>query len=126
MESTNLAFLQDTITPYVQVMVEEFNRKLFKPSEVGQMGVMFDFTNAMQTNRKELAEYYRILLTNGIMSIDEIRGQMGMPKLGTKAGEDHWIQLSYASAEDIAEGKYIKQKETDQGQDPNQTKTNNE
>ena len=126
MESTNLAFLQDTITPYVQVMVEEFNRKLFKPSEIGKMGVMFDFTNAMQTNRKELAEYYRILLTNGIMSIDEIRGQMGMPKLGTKAGEDHWIQLSYASAEDIAEGKYIKQKETDQGQDPNQTKTNNE
>lgn len=122
MESTNLAFLQDTVTPYVQVMVEEINRKCFKPSEVGKIGVMFDFTNAMQTNRKELAEYYRILLTNGIMSIDEIRGQMGMPKLGTKAGTSHFIQLSYASAEDIAEGKYIKQKETSQGQDPNQTK----
>lgn len=126
MESTNLAFLQDTVTPYVQVIVEEFNRKLFKPSEVGKMGVMFDFTNAMQTNRKELAEYYRILITNGIASIDEVRGWMGMPKMGTAAGTSHWIQLSYASAEDIAEGKYIKQKDTEQGQDPNQTKTNSE
>ena len=122
MESTQLYFLQDTITPYVQIFVEEFNRKLFKPSEVGKIGVMFDYTNAMQTNRKELAEYYRILLTNGIMSIDEIRGQMGLPKLGTKAGESHFIQLSYASAEDIAEGKYIKNKGNEGTQDPNQTK----
>ena len=126
MESTQLYFLQDTITPYVQIFVEEFNRKLFKPSEVGKLGVMFDLTNAMQTNRKELAEYYRTLLTNGIMSIDEIRGQMGLPKLGTKAGDSHWLQLSYASADDIAEGKYIKHKANEGTQDPNQTKVSGE
>lgn len=125
MESAEINFLYDTVAPYVQMFTEEFNRKLFKPSEVGKIGVMFDYTSALQTNRKDLGDYYRTLITNGIMSIDEVRGQMGLPKLGTKAGKSHFIQLSYASAEDIAEGKYIKSKETDQGQDPNQTKTEN-
>lgn len=122
MESTELNFLYDTVAPYVQLFIEEFNRKLFKPSEVGKLGVMFDYSSAMQTNRKELAEYYRTLLTNGILSIDEIRGQMGYPKLGTKAGEAHFIQLSYASAEDIAEGKFVKGNVNGEVQDPNQAK----
>jgi len=124
MESTQLSFLYDTVAPYVQLFVEEFNRKLFKPSEVGKMGVMFDYSSALQTNRKELAEYYRTLITNGIMTVDEVRGQMGMAKLNTPGSTTTFIQLSYASANDIVEGKYIKQKESDQ--DPNQSKVVNE
>lgn len=121
MESAELNFLYDTVAPYVQIFMEEFNRKLFKPSEVGKIGVMFDYTSAMQTNRKDLADYYRTLITNGIMSVDEVRGQMGLPKLGTDASQAHYIQLSYQTIDNIASGKYLK----DQGsaeQDPNQSK----
>lgn len=121
MESAELNFLYDTVAPYVQMFVEEFNRKLFKPSEVGRIGVMFDYASAMQTNRKDLGEYYRMLITNGIMSIDEVRGQMGMPKIGTEASQAHYIQLSYQTIDNIASGKLLK----DQGsseQDPNQAK----
>lgn len=124
MESAELNFLYDTVAPYVKMFEEEFNRKLFKPSEVGKIGVMFDYTSSLQTNRKELAEYYRLMVTNGIMTVDEVRGQMGMPKLNTPGSTTTFIQLSYGSANDIAEGKYIKQKETEQ--DPNQTKVLNE
>ena len=122
MESAELNFLYDTVAPYVQMFVDEFNRKLFKPSEVGRIGVMFDYTSSMQTNRKDLAEYYRTLITNGILSIDDVRGQMGMAKLNTKASQAHWIQLSYGTTDDIAEGKYTKQIDKDQSQDPNSSK----
>ena len=124
MESAELNFLYDTVAPYIQLFVEEFNRKLFKPSEVGKIGVMFDYTSALQTNRKDLAEYYRTLITNGIMTVDEVRGQMGLPKLNTPGSTTTFMQLSYASANDIAEGKYIKDKET--VQDPNQSKKVND
>ena len=121
MESAELNFLYDTVAPYVQLFVEEFNRKLFKPSEVGKYGVMFDYTSAMQTNRKDLGEYYRMMLTNGIMSIDEIRGQMGMPKLNTEASQAHYIQLSYQTIDNIASGKFLKEQGNTE-QDPNQSK----
>lgn len=109
MESTQLYYLQDTILPYCKMIEEEFNRKLFKPSEVGRIGVSFNFTRALQTNRKDQAEYYRTLLTNGILSLNEVRGELGFTKIDSIEGDTHWIQLSYASAKDIANGEYKKQ-----------------
>ncbi len=109
MEATNLAYLQDTIAPYCAMIEEEFNRKLFKPSEVGKIGVSFNFNRAMRTNRKDTAEYYRTMLLNGIMSLNEVRGELGLEKVSGKEGDAHLIQLSYASLEDVASGKYIKQ-----------------
>ena len=113
MESTNLAYLQDTVLPYCIMIEEEFNRKLFRPSEVGKKGVHFNFSRAMQTNRKDQAEYFRTLLTNGILSLNEVRGEMGLERLDGPEGDAHYMQLSYASARDIAEGKYIKQNAKD-------------
>ena len=109
MESTQLYFLSDTIAPYTTMIEEEFNRKLVKPSEVGRIGVSFDFTQALSTNRQAEGEYYRMMLTNGIMTINEIRGRLGLPRIDEKAGDSHFVQISYGTAEDIAEGKYIKQ-----------------
>ena len=116
MESTQLYYLQDTIQPYVQMIEEEMNRKLFKPSEVGRIGVHFDFTQAMSTNKQAEAEYYRTLLTNGILTINEIRGQMGYSKIEGDAGNAHFVQISYGTAEDIAAGKYVSQNTQEQKQ----------
>ena len=114
MESTELYFLQDTIAPYVQMLVEEFNRKLFKPSDIGKIGVEFDYTSSLRTNRQAEAEYYRTMLTNGVMSINEIRGKLGLPKIDDVSGNAHFMQISYGTAEDIASGKYLKQNSQDQ------------
>lgn len=113
MESTNLAYLQDTILPYCVMIEEEFNRKLFKPSEVGRLGVHFNFSRAIQTNRKDQADYYRTLLTNGIMSLNEIRGEMGLERLDQEGADSHYMQLSYSTIENIAKGLTLKQQEQD-------------
>ena len=103
--------------PYVKMVEEELNRKLFKPSEVGKLGVQFDFKEAMKTNKQAEGEYYRMMLTNGILSINEIRGELGLPRINSEEGDTHWLQLSYGNAKDIAEGKYVKQQQQSPGND---------
>lgn len=123
MEATNLSFLSDTVKPYVVAICEEFNLKLFKPSEIGKYAVEADFTSAMQTNKQAEAEYLRTMLTNGVLTLNEIRASLGYPKVEGDCGNTHWIQISYADAEKIADGAYIKAGQQDKGQEVNnQTK----
>lgn len=114
LEQVSLSYLQDSVLPYTQLLEDELNKKLFKPSEVGQYGIDFDYTAIVQADKKAEADYYRQLLVNGILSINEVRDKMGYSPIEEDYGNEHWIQISYASAEAIAEGKYIKGQ--DQGQ----------
>lgn len=121
LEATQLYFLQDSITPYTTMIEEELNRKLFKPSEVGQYSIEFDFEEALKTNRKEMSDYYRTCITNGLMTINEARERMGMSPSEINGADDLFIQLSYQTVNNIAEGKFLKEQET-QTQDPNSSK----
>ena len=52
LEQTSMSYLQDTILPITQMMEDEFNLKLFKPSEVGKKGVDFDYSVVVATDKK--------------------------------------------------------------------------
>lgn len=115
LEQVSLSYLQDSVLPYTQLLEDELNRKLFKPSEVGEYGIDFDYTEMIQADKKSEADYYRQLLVNGIMSINEVRNKLGYSPVEEDYANQHWIQISYATAEAIASGQYIKGQ--DQGQD---------
>lgn len=117
LEQVSLSFLQDTILPYVQLMEDEFNRKLFKPSEIGKYYIDFDFTQMLQADKKSEVEYYRALVTNGILSLNEVRDRLGFAPVEEDYANKHWMQISYATADSIAEGKYIKGQDQTQGQE---------
>jgi hypothetical protein len=108
--------LQDTILPYTQCLEDEFNLKLFKPSEVGRFKVDFDYTVMVQTDKKTEAEYYTKLLTNGVVTINDVRSKLGFEPSAEEGSDKHWMQISYATIENIASGAYIKQTEQTQGQ----------
>lgn len=114
LEQTSLSYLQDTILPFTQLMEDEFNLKLFKPSEVGKVMVDFDFTVMVQTDKKTEAEYYTKLLTNGVVTVNDVRSKLGYEPSEEVGSDKHWMQISYATIENIANGAYIKQ--TDQSQ----------
>lgn len=129
MEATNLSYLEDSVRPYCEMIANEINLKLFKPSEVGKYAVAFDYANALQTNRQALGEYYRMMITNGILSLNEVRKELGYPKLKEDYGNEHYLQISYGSAKNIAEGQYIKQSQesqTQSTQQDNKVKNNTE
>ena len=117
LEQVSLSYLQDSVLPYTQLLEDELNKKLFKPSEVGQYGVDFDYTEIIQADKKSEADYYRQLLVNGIMSINEVRNKLGYSPVDADYANEHWIQISYATADAIASGQYIKGQ--DQGQNQN-------
>lgn len=116
LEQTNLSYLQDTILPFTQLMEDEFNLKLFKPSEVGKITVDFDYSVLVQTDKNTEAEYYTKLLTNGVLTINDVRSKLGLEPSQEIGSDKHWIQISYATVENVASGAYIKQTDQTQGQ----------
>lgn len=117
LEQTSLSYLQDTILPYTQLLEDELNLKLFKPSEVGKFMIDFDYSVMVQTDKKTEAEYYTKLLTNGVLSINDVRSKLGYEPSEETGADKHWIQISYATVENVASGAYIKQVGQTQGQD---------
>lgn len=108
LEQVSLSFMQDTILPYAQLLEDEFNRKLFKPSEIGVYYIDFDFASIIGTDKKTEAEYYRTLVTNGLITISEARERLGYAPLDGDEYNQTYLQLSYGSVKNIAEGLYIK------------------
>ena len=129
LEQTSLSYLQDTILPFTQLMEDEFNRKLFKPSQVGNIGVDFDYSVLITTDKKSEAEYYRTLITNGIISINEARNKLGLTPVEGEEYDAHFLQLSYGTVKNINSGAYVKQNPQDatgKMKVDNQAKENNE
>lgn len=109
LEQIDLSFMQDTILPYAQLIEDEFNRKLFKPSEVGKYYIDFDFNSIIGTDKKTESEYYRTLVTNGLITISEARERLGFATLEGDEYNQTFLQLSYGTVKNIADGMYIKQ-----------------
>ena len=117
LEQTSLSYLQDTILPYTQLMEDEFNLKLFKPSEVGKFSIDFDYSVLVQIDKTTEAEYYNKLITNGILSINDVRTKLGFePLTEEEGGNAHFIQISYGTVKNVVDGAYIKQTSQNQNQ----------
>ena len=115
MEMAELLYLSDTILPLVSMMSAEFNRKLFKPSQIGRLQVSFDFDALLQTDKTSQAQFYNSMISNGIMSLNEVRDKMGFEEIADEEGGNaHFIQISYGTVKDVANGAYIKQNAQEQ------------
>lgn len=126
MEAAQISYLNDTILPLAVMICDEFNRKLFKPSQVGKLICDFDFTTLMSSNKESEASYYKSMMVNGIMTLNEVRNKLGLEPADELIGDKHWVQISYATMEDVASGKYVKGQDQAQNQNvDNQAKESN-
>lgn len=102
MEQTQISYAKDTVFPYIKMIQDEFNSKLFKPSERGKYIIEFDYTSLLTTDKKSEADYLKTLLVNGIMSLNEVRNKIGLAPIAD--GDNHFMQLSYTSLDNILSG----------------------
>ena len=58
-EATQLAFLTDTLSPLLEKIELEFERKLYKPSEKNSIDVRFDTSVLLRADKASLATYYQ-------------------------------------------------------------------
>lgn len=94
-EAENLAFLNNTLTPILVKIEEEFSRKLILPSE--NQSIRFNTSMLLRTSKNEMADYYSKMLQMGIMSLNEIRREVDMPSV--EGGDQHMVQLNLTSVE---------------------------
>jgi len=73
-EDANIEFIQRTLLPIINLLEEEINRKLITNRN---QYIDIDETELLKGDKKTLAEYYSTLVTNGIITIDEARIQLG-------------------------------------------------
>lgn len=80
-EATQLAFLTDTLAPLMVKLESEFQRKIFKPSELGYIEVHFDQTKLLSADLTSKAQYYNTLYQIGCITPNEIRKELNLSHL---------------------------------------------
>jgi len=97
-ETMQLAFLTDTITPLLEKIEIEFHRKLFVKSERYKYELKFDVQRILRTDMTSRSDYYTKMFNLGAYSTNEIRKEIGMPAI--ELGDKHYIT---ANVKDINE-----------------------
>lgn len=91
-EATQLAFLTDTLSPLLEKIELEFERKLYKPSERDKIDVRFDTSVLLRADKASQAEYYNKLFQIGAITVNEIRKELDLPAL--EDGDHSFVQVN--------------------------------
>ena len=91
-EATNLSFLTDTLSPLLEKIELEFERKIYKPSEKDGIDVRFDTSRLLRADKQSLASYYSTLFNIGVVSPNEIRREIDLPSI--EGGNNHFVQVN--------------------------------
>lgn len=96
-EATELAFLTDTLSPLLEKIELEFERKLYKPNEKDSIDVRFDTAMLLRADKQSLANYYQTLFNIGVVSPNDIRRQLDMPAI--EGGDNTFVQVNIQTLE---------------------------
>jgi HK97 family phage portal protein len=99
-EATQLAFLSQTIQPWLELFELEFSRKIFKPSEKN-LSVNFDDSKLIKTDKSALATYYQQLFNISAITPNEIRREIGLNSID--GGDSTYMQLNMSTTKNINE-----------------------
>ena len=91
-EATQLAFLTDTLSPLLEKIELEFERKLYKPSERNNIDVRFDTSVLLRADKASLASYYNTLFQIGVITPNEIRKALDMEAI--ENGDHTFVQVN--------------------------------
>lgn len=98
-EAAQSEFLLHTVMPFVQIIEQELTRKCILPSE-GGLFINLDESAMLRTDKTKLAEYYTKLLDKGVLSINEVRKELGMGRID--GGDVHTIAYSNPAQNNVA------------------------
>lgn len=80
-EQAQLDLVIRTLLPLIELIEEEFNRKLIRPSQRDRYVIDFDEDKIMFTDKTSTANYLMNLVKNGIMTINEARKSLGLKEV---------------------------------------------
>ena len=72
-EALSIDFVRFTLQPYLVLIEGELNRKLFRENEFDSYFVRLDANGLLRGDSAARADYYREMLSMGVLSINEVR-----------------------------------------------------
>lgn len=115
-EAMQQQFLLHTLQPYLIMIEEEFTKKLFKEGE-NNLEINLDESVILRTDKTAQANYYSTLLDKGILSVNEVRKELGYSEI--EGGDAHTIAYTDINQNriDTKEEKEEKVEEDGEGKD---------
>lgn len=107
LEAVQQDFLLHTLQPYIIMVEEEFTRKLIGNEK--NVEINLDESAMLRTDKQAQANYYSTLLDKGILSINEVRKELGYSEI--EGGDKHIIAYTDISQNTINKDKEEKEDE---------------
>jgi len=100
-EMQSQEFVTYTLMPYITRIEQEMNLKLFRSNELGKTFVEFNVNGLLRGDVKSRTEAYKTAITNGYMSINEVRQKENMNSI--EGGDKHFMQMNMTTIDKIGE-----------------------
>jgi HK97 family phage portal protein len=94
-------FVTYSLMPYLTKIETEMNLKLFRRNQIGKEYVKFNTNALLRGNIKDRADYYKTAITNGWMSINEVRRKEEMNRI--EDGDSNYLQMNMTTIDKIGE-----------------------
>ena len=94
-EALSIDFVRYTLLPYITMIEQELNRKLFRETEFGRFTIDLDTKALLRGDSASRSAYYREMAAIGALSINEIRQIEGFNKVGEE-GDELYKPLNFA------------------------------
>lgn len=99
LEMVQQDFLQNCLQGYITMIEEEMSRKLLKKSE-DNLSVVLETNEFLRTNKTSQSQYYSTLLSAGVLSVNEVRRELGYNGIGEE-GDKHFVAYTDISQNSI-------------------------
>lgn len=100
MQQMNNSFIQ-SLMPFLKKMEQEMNYKLLTSTQRETMYWKFNQSSALRADDKARADYYQVMLQNGIMTVNECRALENLNPI--KGGDVSRVDLNHVNIEKIDE-----------------------
>ena len=100
-EMQSQEFVTYTLMPYITRIEQEMNLKLFRTNELGKTFIEFNVNGLLRGDVKSRTEAYKTAITNGYMSINEVRQKENMNSI--EGGDKHFMQMNMTTIEKVGE-----------------------
>ena len=101
-EALSIDFVRFTLMPYMVMVEQELNRKLFRDREFGLFSIKLDAKALLRGDSSSRASYYREMASIGALSINEIRRMEDLNRVGPE-GDQLFMPLNFAPVGDVEE-----------------------
>jgi HK97 family phage portal protein len=100
LEQKMIGFLTFTLRPLLTRIEQAVNKQLLGVNEQGKLYTEFSIEGLLRADSAGRAEFYTTMVTNGIMTRDEVRSKENMPLMGGNSAKQT-VQAGFVPLETI-------------------------